>query len=103
MEARLWADEAEREAQEMGDDGVPVRRHPDCDLAYCETCLADHTALARYLRRAVGFGPSVDALESYRSWLDRNGIPAETNGWASREAFSPKTVERFVEEMRSEF
>lgn len=36
-----------------------------------------------------------DMLSVYRSWLDREGIPAEVNGWPSEEAYDFQTINRF--------
>ena len=40
----------------------------------------------------------VDWLNRYRIWLDKNNIPAETNGWASKEAFNSKNIFNFINE-----
>jgi hypothetical protein len=73
---------------------APVRRHPDCAEDDCRTYLDDHTALAAYIQERIG--GCNDWLMQYRKWLDAEGILAEVNGWASRQAFDEKNVSAFI-------
>lgn len=75
---------------------APVRRHHNCAESDCRTCLDDHQALADYLQEKIG--GCQDWLGEYRKWLDANGIPAEVNGWASRQAFDEKNVSAFIKD-----
>jgi hypothetical protein len=74
----------------------PIRRHRNCQDSRCLTCLADHERLAAYIARETGGLTRGRELECYRLWLDLCGIPAESHGWASDEAFSEATVKLFV-------
>ncbi len=76
--------------------GIPVRRHPDCAKSDCEICLNDHESLAKYFQAKIG--GCQDWLGAYRKWLDAETIPAEVNGWASRQAFDEKNVSAFIED-----
>ena len=75
---------------------APVRRHPDCAESDCQTCLDDHQALADFIESKIGY--SLDWLGEYRAYLDAKKIPAEVNGWASRQAFDEKNVSAFIED-----
>ena len=75
---------------------APVRRHPDCAESGCQTCLDDHQALADFIESKIGY--SRDWLGEYRAYLDAKHIPAEVNGWASRQAFDEKNVSAFIED-----
>ena len=75
---------------------APVRRHPDCAESGCQTCLDDHQALADFIEAKIGY--SRDWLGEYRAYLDAKHIPAEVNGWASRQAFDEKNVSAFIED-----
>ncbi len=79
---------------------VPVRRHPDCADDDCPTCLEDHEALADYVRAQMGCAG--DWLRLYRLWLDAHDIPAEVNGWASRQAFDAGNIKAFLDERKGE-
>ena len=75
---------------------APVRRHPDCAESVCQTCLDDHQALADFIEAKIGY--SRDWLGEYRAYLDAKEIPAEVNGWASRQAFDEKNVSAFIKD-----
>lgn len=75
---------------------IPIRRHIDCVWHECQICMSDHEALANYFEETIGYRTKTDWLGKYRQWLDANNIPAEVNGWASRQAFDPKNVKAFV-------
>lgn len=74
---------------------IPTRRHPNCKDSNCSVCLDDHDKLLKYFQQRLG-QPHQDFLRLYRKWLDDNEIPAEVNGWGSKEAFDPKNIELFV-------
>lgn len=74
---------------------APVRRHPDCAESDCDVCLHDHNHLGLYIGLKCGGSLLTDWLGEYRKWLDKQGIPAEVNGWASRQAFDGKNVSAF--------
>ena len=79
---------------------IPKRRHPDCKNDDCKVCLEDHRALELYFLSQLWRGP--DWLGEYRTWLDKHKIPAEANGWGSREAFDPTNINAFVAERTAE-
>lgn len=79
--------------------GSPKRRHPDCPDHDCRICLEDHEALNAFLAHRIGLRD--DWLRRYRAWLEREGIPAEANGWASAQAFDTKNVAVFIDELLS--
>ena len=78
----------------------PRRRHPDCARDECRTCLQDHDLLDAYLDAKTRDNHKHDLLGKYRSWLDRNKIHADTNGWASRQAWGQENVDAFIEEWK---
>ena len=84
---------------------LPMRRHPDCQQDRCEVCLADHGALSDYLEAMISPGSARHTcwLEEYRKWLDKHAIPAETHGWASREACDTINIEAFIKEKKEEW
>lgn len=75
---------------------IPKRQHENCDNYECKVCLADHSALAEYFQYRLK-NAKEDWLMQYRRWLDANEIPAETNGWASKEAFAKENVDAFID------
>ena len=79
---------------------LPTLRHPDCEVAPCETCLRDHLALADYLYQETGADRRHhDIGGEYVTWLERNSIPAQTeHGWGTSESFREDVVARFVSE-----
>ena len=77
---------------------APVRRHPDCAESDCQICMTDHHYLGLYIGLKSGGSMLTDWLGKYRTWLDKKGIPAEVNGWASRQAFDEKNVSAFIED-----
>lgn len=74
----------------------PIRNHPDCENIFCDTCLRDHDLLDSYISDRIDPNRRTDVLSRYRTWLDRNKIHAETNGWASMEAWEQDTVDEFI-------
>ena len=81
---------------------TPRRRHRDCEEPDCRICLDDHSALLAYFEREIGHSSRSDWLGRYRSWLDAHGIPAETHGWGSREAWTETYIAEFIREFREE-
>ena len=77
---------------------APVRRHPDCAESDCQICLDDHHYLGLYIGLNIGGSMLTDWLGKYRAWLDKKGIPAEVNGWASRQAFDKENVSAFIKD-----
>lgn len=77
---------------------LPIQHHPTCDGDRCETCLNDCIALTDYLFERTGLQRQFhDMLGEYRSWLDREGIPAESkHGWPMPQVFKQENVEAFI-------
>jgi hypothetical protein len=46
-------------------------------------------------------GSKNDVLMEYREWLDINGVPAETDGWPSTEAYQDHNINLFVRQKRT--
>lgn len=75
---------------------LPIMSHPNCQNSRCRICLDDSTRLQDYLEQETGDSFS-DLLGKYRSWLDKNGIFAETEwGWFSINVFEPKNIKSFI-------
>ncbi len=61
-------------------------------------CLEDHIALGEYLEERTHLF-HVDHLGRYRGWIDKHGIPAETEwGWATAETFDEENIEAYIKE-----
>lgn len=41
-------------------------------------------------------GHDIDWLSEYREWLDENGIPSETDGWPSEQAYNETNIGNFI-------
>jgi len=78
---------------------LPKQRHILCDKDRCEVCLNDCVALTDYLFERTGLQRQFhDMLGEYRTWLDKNHIPAESEyGWPRPQVFDAKNVDAFIE------
>lgn len=80
-----------------------ILRHPNCEIANCKSCLADHEALEEALRLRTGL-ETVEHLDKYRSFMDKRlGKSSETEwGWARSEVFEEKNIEAYVKSWEQE-
>lgn len=78
---------------------LPKMRHLKCDRDRCSVCLEDCIALTDYLFERTGLQRQFhDMLGEYRTWLDRNHIPAESKyGWPLPAVFDSKNIEAFIQ------
>ena len=75
-----------------------VLHHPMCKLSRCETCLTDHIALEKELKRRCG-GGNFDWLSKYHKFMKSRPGGAETEfGWATPESFEEENIQAFVDE-----
>jgi len=81
---------------------LPMQRHSNCPDTQCRTCLDDISALGDFLHQETKLSRrSIDILGHYRTWLDRNKIPAETeHGWPTVNVFSAANVNAYLSEWK---
>ena len=77
---------------------LPKMRHGACQKDRCSVCLEDCQALTDYLLERTGLQRQFhDMLREYRTWLERNGIPAESKyGWPLPAVYASANVEAFI-------
>lgn len=73
-----------------------LRRHSNCTVDKCNTCLKDHDNLRKYLEEKTGI-TNKDVLGLYRNYLDKQGIISEgADGWGNQNAFDDTNIENFI-------
>ncbi len=82
---------------------MTLQRHTNCDKDRCSICLEDCEVLETELAERTGLEKKYcDHLGEYRTWLDRNNIPAETeHGWFTEEVFDEENINNYVTEWLS--
>jgi len=82
---------------------VAVQRHINCDNTRCYVCLEDTCTLETELAERTCLEKKYcDHLGKYRTWLDHNNIPAETeHGWFTEEVFYEENISNYVTEWLS--
>jgi hypothetical protein len=74
------------------------QRHPNCEDPYCKICLQDASSLEEELLKRTGNKKEwLDILGAYRTWLDSEGIPAETaHGWPTAAFYDETNVASYI-------